>query len=223
MSRPLLAIDTSSGTSVALLNGGVVLAQVTHESGLKHAELIGDSIRMVLGEAGVKPAQVGAVAVARGPALFTGLRVGLAAATMFAAATGARLLGVVSHDALALQLFSEHEELAGAPLLVTTDARRGELYWSLYSGLDSHHLPNRIEGPAVGRREDILDQVAARSGAHGLAVERSGVVSAVWVAKLAETQLISGVASHEVSALYLRAPDAVEPKPNQMFGKRVSG
>ena len=39
-----LAIDTSAGTSVAVLRGNEVLAEVTHNEGQKHAEQIGVTI-----------------------------------------------------------------------------------------------------------------------------------------------------------------------------------
>lgn len=217
-----MAIDTSGGTSVAVLRNGELAAETNHPSGLKHAELIGLALQETLAAAGVKPLEVRAVAVGRGPALFTGLRVGIAAATMFSAAAEAPLLGVVSHDALALQLLLNEPELAEVPLLVTTDARRGEVYWALYRGLDRHGLPNRVEGPSVGSHDAVLEQLADRAGQDGSIVERTGSATASWVVKLAQLQILAGSASHDTSALYLRAPDAAEPKPSG-FGKRVSG
>lgn len=222
MTGVLLAIDTSGGTSVAVLRDGEILAETNHPQGLKHAELIGSALAETLAAAGASAREVRAVAVGRGPALFTGLRVGIAAATMFSAAVDGPLLGVVSHDALALQLMHAEPALHDLPLLVTTDARRGEIYYALYQGLDRHGLPKRVEGPAVSNHDAVLQNLSERSGQHGSLVERTGAATAGWVARLAQLQLRAGVAEHEVSALYLRAPDAVEPKPSG-FGKRVSG
>ena len=43
----MLAIDTTAGTSVALLSRGSVLAEVRYENGMKHAELVGNAIAEV--------------------------------------------------------------------------------------------------------------------------------------------------------------------------------
>jgi tRNA threonylcarbamoyl adenosine modification protein YeaZ len=219
MPKVLLAIDTTAGTSVALRVSGELVAEVRHDSGMKHAELIGTAITQVLAQAGVSARDVTSVTVGRGPALFTGLRVGIAAAMLFSEATESRLFGVVSHDALALELLTADPSLADRPLLVTTDARRGEVYWALYRGLDRHGLPVLVAGHSVGKHEAVMAELAAYEDL----VERTGGASAPWVALLTELQLAAGVASHDVSALYLRAPDAALPDPNKQFGKRVTG
>jgi tRNA threonylcarbamoyl adenosine modification protein YeaZ len=212
MTRYILAIDTTAGTSVALLDGETVAAEVHHPSGMKHAELIGSAIAQVLTEAGATRTQIAAVAVGRGPGLFTGLRVGIAAGIMFSEATGAGLIGVVSHHAIALELYTEHPELVQKPLLVTTDARRGEVYWCVYGGVDPHGLPVVLRGPSVGKHGELVEQL---TDSYPDFNERSGGATAVWVGRLAERMVLAGVHDREVSALYLRAPDAAEPKPNQ--------
>lgn len=216
----LLAIDTTAGTSVALLQDGHVIKQVQSELGLKHAEQIGSSIAEVFTATGIRPAAVKHVAIGRGPALFTGLRVGIAAGLMFAEAVGAEIIGVVSHDAIALNLYSQDGNLPAGPLLIHTDARRGEVYWALYGGLDSQHLPELLAGPSVGKYEEVVAELSAQ---HGSLVERTGGATAEWVARVAQLQLAAGKSSGDATALYLRAPDAALPKPNQQFGKRVSG
>ena len=44
---------------------------------------------------------------------------------------------VISHDAIA---FERYRSGASGPLLVVTDARRREVYWSAYSGVDDAGL-----------------------------------------------------------------------------------
>jgi tRNA A37 threonylcarbamoyladenosine modification protein TsaB len=106
------------------------------------------------------------------------------------------------------------------PLFIHTDARRGEVYWALYGGLDSNHLPVVLSGPSVGKYLQVVEALTAE---HGQLTERTGGATAAWVARLAELQLAAGQTRTDVTALYLRAPDATPPKPNQRFGKRVSG
>ena len=215
----MLAIDTTAGTSVALLSRGSVLAEVRYENGMKHAELVGNAIAEVFARVELEPRVVDLVAVGRGPALFTGLRVGIAAGVMFSEAVGARLVGVVSHDAIALETYSNRLDLVGQNILVVTDARRGEVYWGLYQSPGANGVPVLLAGPGVGKHDEVTAQIAK----FGEYTEVTGGATAHWVARLAEAQLTAGLESDDVAALYLRAPDAVEPKPNQMFGKRVSG
>ena len=231
----VLAIDTSSGTSVAVLKDGVALAEIEIADTRSHTESIGDAINDALKQAGLTPNRIKAVAVGRGPAPFTGLRVGIAAATMFAEGAGAQLFGIVSLDAIAKQELDAKrkaagegsvaanaaaDSAAGQPLLVTSDARRSEHYWALYSGLDRHGVPICIEGPAVNRPADIEASLAER----GIVPARTSVViSAKAIGELFEAQAAAGILSHDVTALYLRNPDAVEPKNLRDFGKKVSG
>ena len=210
-----LAIDTSAGTSVALLRNGVVVGEANYESQLGHAESIGTAIAEVL--AAAPDAQVISVVVGRGPAPFTGLRIGIAAAMMFAEGSKAQLSGVISLDAIALLEMESNQNISAAtPLLVTTDARRKEVYYALYSGLNSHGVPIRVDGPAV-IKPAALEEMLIDKNITPISASKS--ITAVSIAKLAEAQLREGTLSHDVTALYLRQPDAVEGQ----FGKKVSG
>ncbi|WP_296648327.1 tRNA (adenosine(37)-N6)-threonylcarbamoyltransferase complex dimerization subunit type 1 TsaB [Rhodoluna sp.] len=214
-----LAIDTSAGTSVAVLRGGELLAELNNDYNMKHAEGIGDAISQVIAAAEIKPSQIKTVVVGRGPAPFTGLRIGIAAAIMFSEGVGARLFGVVSLDAVAREALINREIASQVseekPLLVTADARRSEVYWALYSGISKSGAPICVEGPAVIKPVALEELLAGR----GLQPIRSEApVRAAQLAKVLDAQLVDGQATDDVTALYLRAPDAV-PSP----GKKVSG
>ncbi|MFM6963662.1 MAG: tRNA (adenosine(37)-N6)-threonylcarbamoyltransferase complex dimerization subunit type 1 TsaB [Micrococcales bacterium] len=215
----ILAIDTSAGTSVALLRDGALLAELNSDNHLKHAETIGEAIASVLAEAGVVGVDVDRVIVGRGPAPFTGLRVGLAAAIMFAEGAKAKLAGVVSLDAIALRAFEAGVVASPErPLLVNTDARRGERYFALYSGLEAG-IPVRVQGPAVAKPEALAELLASQ----GLEpIETHEHLTAKALAQVAIAQDLKGQLDSDASALYLRAPDAVEPKAPGQFGKKVS-
>ena len=222
---PFLAIDTSGGTSVAIVHNGIALAEQVIDDPMGHSENIGEALVEILHEAGLAPHEVSAVVVGRGPAPFTGLRVGIAAAIAFAEGIGKPLFGVVSHDAIARDFFDTISDAdlaaiqAGARLLVTTDARRKEVYWSLYSGLDSHGAPVCVDGPHVNKPaelEDLLDQKNVQRITTDIAL------SPVTLARVAAANLAAGRSITDISALYLRAPDAVEPKAHGKFGKQVS-
>ena len=85
----LLAIDTSAGTSVAVVDAGRVLAEAAEAGTRRHAEAIGTLLRQALRDAGIRPSDVEGVVAGMGPGPFTGLRVGIAAARAFAFGIGA--------------------------------------------------------------------------------------------------------------------------------------
>ncbi|MBX3095037.1 MAG: tRNA (adenosine(37)-N6)-threonylcarbamoyltransferase complex dimerization subunit type 1 TsaB [Cryobacterium sp.] len=209
----LLAIDTSVGSSVAIVDGERVLAERSVDDSRRHAELVGDLMRQCLVEAGVSSRGLDAVAVGMGPGPFTGLRVGIAAANSFAFGLGLPVLRVVSHDAVAL----EHLRAQPGPLLVTTDARRRERYWSTYAGVDAAGLPVRLSGPAVAPGTGLDEAVTDYESYVRLDAER---VPAGWLGKLA-----AGIRLHDrefaaPEPLYLRSADAAVPGSRKRVTER---
>lgn len=219
MTNWLLSIDSSAGTTVAVLEGGIQRAEINIPDNMSHAESIAKAIAEALATAGIKASQVSSVAVGRGPAPFTGLRVGIASAMMFAEGAEARLFGVVSLDAIAKAALEDSALLtslsAETPLLITADARRSEVYWALYSGLTKAGAPIRIDGPGV-MKPAALEELMQQQGLRPIIT--SLPVSATKIGQVFEAQLIDGTADADVTALYLRAPDAV-PTP----AKKVTG
>ncbi|GAB3028823.1 tRNA (adenosine(37)-N6)-threonylcarbamoyltransferase complex dimerization subunit type 1 TsaB [Parafrigoribacterium mesophilum] len=202
----LLAIDTSAGTSVAVVDPDRGTLALRHESGTRsHAEVIGTLIAESLTQSQVTAATLSAVAVGMGPGPFTGLRVGIAAAQAFALGAGKSLLRVVSHDAVA---FGRYAEGFTGPLLVVTDARRREVYWSAYSGVDATGIPQRVDDPGLSRPGDLAEAVTDYPRYERLDATE---VSAASVGLLAEALHRHGRAFAGPAPLYLRSPDVTVP------------
>lgn len=199
----ILALDTSSGTSVAILSDAEVLAEINIADNMTHAESIGAAIRDCLAKASIKPVGIDRVVVGLGPGPFTGLRVGIAAAKFFAIGANAELVGICSLDAIAYEYYSLGNL---GRLLVETDARRKEHFWAVYEGL-SHSVPIRSFGPNVSKPE-VIDRV-------GL-VETENVVSAASLGKISFHQ--GTQVNRVIQPIYLREPDVSPSK-----GKKVSG
>jgi tRNA threonylcarbamoyl adenosine modification protein YeaZ len=221
MSNFTLCIDTSAGTTVAVLQGGEVLSEIHFDENMKHAERIGEAISQAIADAKTTPKRINSVVVGRGPAPFTGLRIGIAAAEMFAEGVGAELFGISSLDAIAHAAFQERKTAGlseSKPILVTADARRSEHYWALYSGLTKNGAPILLEGPGVAKPAALDEKFAGQD------LERTTIkISAVDLGKVFDAQILDGTASHSVEAMYLREADAVAPKVLRDFGKKVSG
>ncbi|UAJ78708.1 tRNA (adenosine(37)-N6)-threonylcarbamoyltransferase complex dimerization subunit type 1 TsaB [Leifsonia sp. ZF2019] len=193
----LLAIDTSSGTSVAVVDRDAgVLSEVVEADTMRHAEVVGTLIREALDIAGVPVSALSGVVAGMGPGPFTGLRVGIAAAKAFAVGAGRPLVPVVSHDAIAAEHFGSG---GSGPLLVVTDARRRERYWTAYSGPDELGLPVRLDGPGLAKPDQLPHAEFVRVDAD--------VVSAGRLGMIAEVRFANKRPFDPDEPLYLRSPD----------------
>ena len=167
---------------------------------MRHAEVVGSLILECLASAGIAAAEVTAVVAGMGPGPFTGLRVGIAAAEAFSVGAGIPLLPMVSHDGIAAAHFETGTQSA---ITVVTDARRRELYWSTYSGLNANGLPERVSGPNLAKAGEVPTVVL---GISPLLVNATEVPAGA-LAVVAERLLSTGHAFERYEALYLRSPD----------------
>ncbi|WP_431245455.1 tRNA (adenosine(37)-N6)-threonylcarbamoyltransferase complex dimerization subunit type 1 TsaB [Leifsonia xyli] len=193
----LLAIDTSAGTSVAVVDRDAgVISEVIETDTMRHAEVIGTLIDEALTVAGVEIRALSGVVAGMGPGPFTGLRVGIAAAKAFAIGAGKPLVPVVSHDAVAYERYATGYT---GPLLVVTDARRRERYWTAYSGADDLGLPVRLDGPGLAKPDELphpdMERVA------------TDVVPAGRLGMIAELRFAHRRPMDRDEPLYLRSPD----------------
>jgi tRNA threonylcarbamoyl adenosine modification protein YeaZ len=202
----LLAIDTSAGTSVAVvdLDAGI-LAEESVADTRSHAEVIGVLIESALLGAGIAPQELSGVVAGMGPGPFTGLRVGIAAARAFALGIGRPVVPIVSHDAIALGL--------AGPSLVITDARRKEVAWSRYDAPDELGLPVRVAGPELATPGDLETVV---EGYRELFRVDAPTVSAGSLGMLAERLHAARRPFASADALYLRAPDVTLSTPKRV-------
>ncbi len=216
----ILGIDTSVGTSVALVDAdGVVRAERSSENPLGHAEVIGTLLVQALEDAAITPAlgvtavsddtDITHVAAGMGPGPFTGLRVGIAAARAFALGRGIPVVPVVSHDAVALAYLLQ-ASVAGIDderFAVVTDARRREFAYTVYDGMDADGLPVRVAEPALIPR----DELDARLAELGAARLDAPSVPAALIGLAASRAVAAGRTIGPADALYLRSPDITLP------------
>lgn len=192
----LLAIDTSAGTSAAVFDGEKLLSKRLFDDPFGHAENVGQAISEALSEAGISANELTSVAIGRGPAPYTGLRVGMAAGITLANSLKLELHGVMVLDAIASE--------AGGHAVVTTDAKRGELFFARYDD------GRRVEGPLVISPSALVIPDGYKHLTHPCDAELVG--------RFAVSALAKGVDLTDTSALYLRSADVSVSK-----GKRVSG
>lgn len=200
----IIGIDTSLGTAVAAIaRDGEILADEQSTNPLGHAEVIGDLLRHAITAA---PAPTH-VAIGMGPGPFTGLRVGIATARVYALGRGVPLLAVPSHDGVALGVLLS-DAVTGTEtgrFAVVTDARRREFAYSVYDGLDDDGLPVRVTEAALSPRDDL----DARLEEHGARRYDATSVSAAMIALAAARALDADRTLAGPEPLYLRSPDVV--------------
>ena len=202
MPRPglVLAIDTSTDVTVGVARGTEVLASDRVVDRMAHVEQLVPLVHRCLHAAGATLADVDHVVVGLGPGPFTGLRVGIVTAEVLARVRGVPLHGVCSLDAIAFAV------TPGGEVVVTTDARRREVYWARYDAAG-----RRVQGPEVSS-PDAVPRVPTVGPAADLYADRLDVVPGV---RALDAGLLAahglGLPSAGTEPLYLRRPDAAEP------------
>lgn len=218
----LLAVESATlSGGVALLDDDRVLGEITLNIAITHSERLMSAVDRLLADCGLAPADLDGLAVSVGPGSFTGLRVGLATVKALAMALDLPVAPVPTLDALAARL-----PFADAPVCPILDARKGEVYLSLYrwsgSGMERQWdylaLPPesavaRLEAPVILLGDGIeacrpwLDRLGA--GAR-VAPAAQRMPSAAAVAVLGRAALVTGggVSAEALAPLYLRPSEA---------------
>jgi tRNA threonylcarbamoyladenosine biosynthesis protein TsaB len=122
----IVALETATETvGVAVRTAAGVEAELALTGRRRHVESLTPALEHLLGQVGLRAADLDAIAVDIGPGLFTGLRVGVAAAKGLAQSLG---LGLVVASSLDVLLAAAAEAGHHGWVCAAVDARRGELF-----------------------------------------------------------------------------------------------
>jgi tRNA threonylcarbamoyladenosine biosynthesis protein TsaB len=97
----------------------------------------------------ITPKEIDAIAVSIGPGSFTGVRIGVAAAQGFSMGTGCKIVAVGTLEGIAENVVPTEWAVPGALILPLVDARRDEVYASLYRIPETSGEPVLEWGPEV--------------------------------------------------------------------------
>lgn len=216
-SMRLLALETST------LAGGVALVEDEHTVGeslldvrVTHSERLMPAIDHLLRGTGWRAGDVDALAVSIGPGSFTGLRIGVSVVKGLALGLRVAVTAVPTLDALAAGL-----PFAALPVCPVVEARRGEVYCSLYRwrggrmvrewdylALDVAELPARLTEPVIVTGPSAA-AVSSRFAQLAPPARRTPSAAVVGHLGLAMVQAGQTVAAGELVPLYVR-PSAAE-------------
>jgi tRNA threonylcarbamoyladenosine biosynthesis protein TsaB len=176
----ILAIETATEACSAALaignsDSGTKIITRFAIAPREHTKLILTMMDEVLAEAGVKLAQVDAVAFSRGPGAFTGVRIATGVAHGVALAIDKPLLPISTLAAIAQQM---HQQQGAKHCLAAIDARMQEVYWGRYAvkkgvmtlqGEETVSKPNLLQdaaliAPVSIAKKEAFEWIAAGSG-----------------------------------------------------------
>jgi tRNA threonylcarbamoyladenosine biosynthesis protein TsaB len=208
----IVALETSGrhGSLAALTtsaDGLTLLRQVELARDQRTAQVLAPRLRQMLSEVDWPPKSVDLVAVANGPGSFTGLRLGVTTAKVFAYAVDAEIVAVNTLAAIASQV-----PQSPMPVWTIMDAQRQELFAAKFTSsengqvhavvqtqilsqeawIDSLQPGERVSGPALHRLaarlpaailivpEDLWQPTAATVGCVAWNAYRNGQRDDVW-------------------------------------------
>ncbi len=138
----ILALETSAkAVSAAVTEDGRLLASAYQATGLTHSRTLMPMVEAMLANAELSLSECDAVAVARGPGSFTGIRIGVAAAKGLAFGADKPVVGVSTLEAMAWNV-----AFADGRVVCAMDARRGQIYNAVFQargGTLSRLCPDR--------------------------------------------------------------------------------
>jgi tRNA threonylcarbamoyl adenosine modification protein YeaZ/ribosomal-protein-alanine acetyltransferase len=151
----ILAIDTSGlvGT-VAISDGDILVSQFSIQYKTTHSEILMPMIDDMARKINLDLKSIDAIAVAKGPGSFTGLRIGSATAKGLALALNKPIIPIPTVDGLAYNLYGNEKIIC--PMM---DARRSQVYTGIYTFVPGDTEEKNLE--RTFRMRTIREQFAA--------------------------------------------------------------
>ena len=188
-------IDTSlSDVSIALIREGKLLSKINNSIPGEHSIYVTKYIDDILKENGLSPKDVDEIIVVNGPGSFTGIRIGVTIAKVFAYLQNIRIVSITSLLARVIGYKSKY-------LLSKIDAKHNNYYIGLY---DEEYNVITEEFTSINEIEEIIEKYSP------LVLDPSSEYN---IEKIIEyTGKLPSENVHAVNPIYLKLPEAMEKK-----------
>lgn len=150
----LLAIDTSTAQAGIALEVNDQITSLIWHAARTHTVSLLPQIHRLLDLNELQPASLSGIAVAIGPGMFTGLRVGLSVAKGLSFALDLPLLGISSLEVTALPHLSPDRVT-----VATVSAGRGRVVWAPFAP-GGHSTPQALASPHNVSAEILIEALA---------------------------------------------------------------
>lgn len=218
--KTILTIDTSSANCSVALQRGDSLSEKVSEAQRQSAQRVLPMISELLLDAKIQISDIDLIAVVAGPGSFTGVRIGVAVAQGLGLSCAIPVVPLSSMALLAIAVVSEGRF---KQVLVSEEARDGELYFAAYQYSDIQGvelvgreqvaliedldaLPKDLAGSSwclAGSGWDRQDKILQHLGCSAAAEVKTPAVGNLLIAKLALLRFNCG-----------EAVDAAQLRPN---------
>jgi tRNA threonylcarbamoyladenosine biosynthesis protein TsaB len=142
--KVMLALETSGRRgSVALARDGELAAFRWLSAERTHTSELMPMVQELLGEVGVRPADIGLYCYSRGPGSFTGLRIAATVGRMLQSALGCRVVAVPTLEVIARNALAHPER--PKRLVAILDAKRGQVYGAVFERCGESDLQTAVE------------------------------------------------------------------------------
>ena len=188
-------IDTSlSDVSIALIKDGKLLSKINNNIPGEHSIYVTKYVDDILKENNLSPESVDEIIVVNGPGSFTGIRIGVTIAKIFAYLKNIRIVSITS---LLARAIGNNEE----NILSIIDAKHDNYYIGLY---------DKIYNKIIEKFSNITEIEEIKKEYSPLLVDTSKEYNIEAIVEY--TKKFPSENVHSVNPIYLKLPEAMEKK-----------
>ncbi|MFH0975670.1 MAG: tRNA (adenosine(37)-N6)-threonylcarbamoyltransferase complex dimerization subunit type 1 TsaB [Spirochaetota bacterium] len=153
----ILVIDTATSVEITAASNGSLVSDQTRTVTESHSVTLFDSIDLALKGAGLVVKDLDLIAAGIGPGSFTGIRIAVTTARMFAQLFGLPLAGIKTHLMYAVSAGGSLN--AGENILIAFDAKKSRVFGALYAKSGNELEPVEIIQPGDYHIEYLLKHI----------------------------------------------------------------
>lgn len=196
-------IDTSlSDVSIALVKDRKLLSKINNNIPGQHSIYVTKYIDDILKENKLSPKDVDEIVVVNGPGSFTGIRIGVTIAKMFAYLQSIRIISITT---LKARVIGEHSKY----ILSKIDAKHDNYYIGLY---DENYNTILEEFSNIDKINKLIEEYSP------LVIDPSKAYNVEEIVKY--TKAFTSESPHTVNPIYLKLPEAMEKNDKRNWQKR---